>query len=92
MHHLSSDENGSKARCCRHRHHSHGCGKTIFVLGLAIGSAYGVLFAQTSGAELRKKLSKSKSPVQDFIKICFDTKMDFFHYVHKRATDLLNGK
>ncbi len=78
-------------KCCRARK-SHCCGKGIFALGVIAGAVYGMLFAKTSGAELRKKLQKSKTPVQDFVEAGFEMDMEFLQTLKNRVLDAIKGK
>ncbi len=88
MHH---HEESAPKRCCSSRR-SHGCGKTIFLLGIITGGIYGMLFAKTSGDELRTKLKKSKTPILDFIQAGFETDMEFVKYVGKRISESCKDK
>lgn len=55
----------------------------IFLLGLFLGGTYGMLFADTSGKELRAKLKKSKKPFVELLKAGMNMDMNFFTWLKK---------
>ena len=88
MHHHESSPSGS----CQCRKTCRCCHKGLFALGLIMGAVYGLLFAKTSGQELRTKLKKSKTPFLDFVKAGAETDLEFVEYLGEQVAKCCENK
>ena len=88
MHHHDSATTGG----CHCRHKCRCCHKGLFALGLILGAVYGLLFAKTSGQELRNKLKKSKAPFLDFVKAGAEADLEFVEYLGEQITKCCENK
>jgi len=71
-----------KSSCC-HASQKSPCFLPPLLVGIALGGIYGMLFAKTSGDDLRKKLRRSKTPLKDFFLAGMEMDFSFLEWVKK---------